>query len=236
MLTKESTFSKYLIMLPGGPWTKINYLEMVQRAIVRWSSPARTQNKCVDHTKTPYFIFSPTTIFKGYTLEGTQAELEKLANTINRALPNTHVAKYLAPTPNTKPSVIEGALFHSHLKDVGLLVIPYPLAEVLLGDDSTAKLMLEGTPAEMHTRFPANWLHTYAPSVKGSFTNNFPIAQVFYDCHTPTANMLMLESQTTQQHITIHHRSPHMAICLRNITRPVFIQKHQTHLGFDLYF
>ena len=237
--SKESLFSKFIILMPGGHWKYAAWLEMVQSAMRDWGSPRRNKHEFVDPGTTPYFLFPTATTFDSCTPAASKALVLEWVCTTNKLLPQAHPVYALDAEDNNHGRSHSSVLFHSPAKDMGIIITAQPLADMNFGDISTAKKLLDEYQSNYIAKFGKDWDTKFAIKANPAITDNAPIAQFFYHqqagAPTPGVEMLCTTSKLLT-HRVIPHRSPSMAFCLQNISRPVFVQKTKTGLNLDLYY
>jgi hypothetical protein len=236
--SKESLYSKFIVFIPGGgPWKYVRWLEMVQNALTRWATVARNKHEFIDSTATPYFVFSGDTHFDHETAASSKTIVEHWTTVINKQLPQQHPAYMIDAANGSAARSIPGVVFYSNLKDIGLVISAQPVADVNFGDPSIAKFLLHEYVGAWSGRFGNDWITKFTPHANSAVSDNFPMAQFFYaqQHSNPTVEVVKTNNKTYTLK-TIHHRDPSMSFCLKDITRPVILQKAKTGLNFELYY
>lgn len=223
--------------MPGGQWEYPTWLEMVQTTLGQWATPRRNKHTFMEVGTTPCFLFPSTTKFGMDKAEMSKAILYRWATIINRQLPTGYPVQVIDSCSKNLARSASSILFHSHTKDMGVIVTPQPLAGVNFGDVSTCKALITEYSANYDRLLGVNWDTTYAERANCNYTDNMPLAQFFYDQGAPASGVEMLSTKAPSRIFRlIPHRSPSMAFCLKNITRPVIVQKSKTGLNLELYY
>jgi hypothetical protein len=243
-IERDYLTNKYLVLLPGGQWQYINYLEMVQNALFNW---VRTDSKIrlsiIRNSLNACVLMAGNTTFVGHSPEESRVKLNNLAQILHKGLPHQtpcyviaeHTGQASANDRETQVMVFANIASPS---PCAVMVTPKPLT-LDTGEYGIAKKLVSDYPTQYNTTFPGGWKTTYHPHGRVTADQNYPVAQIFWETPKETASgvvMAVSSAAKAPKEVQYHKVTEPFLLSLERVHRPVLLQLGGTKQFFEFYF